>query len=190
MEEWRKVPEFEDYYISIDTPTGRCLKKYKNGHKRELNQTPKNGRVYWCLTNENGEKFWQAARWIALTYPELVQNEYFEGAEIDHITPLRDGGTNHPSNLRWVTHKENMNNNLTRKHRSEISKGNQYHLGKKHIGEWGKWVIQLSKDNEILHFYPNANYAEKETGVDAGNIRSCCTGKQKTAGKYIWKYAI
>ena len=125
MEEWRDVPGFPGYKINIDTPVGRCIKYYKNGKTRELNQTCKNGRVFWSMTRDGKEFFWQAARWIAFTYPELVQNEYFEGAEIDHITPLRDGGTNYPSNLRWVTHKENMNNNLTRKYRSEINKGNQ-----------------------------------------------------------------
>lgn len=187
MEKWREVPGFKNYYINIDTPIGRCVKKYKNGHIRELNSTQKNGRVFWCLTNDKEEKFWQAARWIAITYPELVQNEYFEGAEICHED--NNALNNHPSNLKWGTHKENMNNPLTREKRGEISKGNKYHFGKKHSGEWGKWVIKLSTKNEILHFYHNCYQAERETGVNHQNICSVCVGKRKTAGGFIWKFA-
>lgn len=43
------------------------------------------------------------------------------GYEIDHLNTIRDD--NRFDNLRLVTHKENCNNLLTRKHRSEALKG-------------------------------------------------------------------
>lgn len=85
------------------------------------NNPDKRGRIYWCLFKRCKGSTRQAAVWIALTFPELIQNEYFEGAEIDHIDT--DRLNNRPSNLRWVTRKENANNPLTRLHNSESKKG-------------------------------------------------------------------
>ena len=51
-----------------------------------------------------------------------------DGYEIDHINTVRDD--NRLENLRLVTHKENCNNNLSRKHRSHSQKGNTYAKGK------------------------------------------------------------
>ena len=181
-ENWRDVPGFEGLYqISIDTPEGRCrsLNYNHTGKVREFSNKPnKHGRLYWNLSKDGKPTHQQAAVWIALTYPELVENEYFEGAEIDHIDT--DPMNNHPSNLRWVTREGNCNNPLTLKHFSEARKGNQNH---------NKWVIKLSKGNEILHFYPSAVQAEKETGVNRAHICDCCQGKRKSAGGYTWKYS-
>ncbi len=183
MEVWRDVPGYEGLYqINIDTPEGRCrsLNYNHTGKARELSNNPNKceGRLCWNLSKDGKPTHYQAARWIALTFPELVENEYFLGAEIDHI----DTNTmnNHPSNLRWVTPKENSNNPLTKQHISEAMTNHP---------NYSKWVIKLTKNNEILHFYPSAAQAERETGIYSSNITACCRGKKKTAGGYIWKYA-
>lgn len=144
MEEWVSVPGFDGYRISISTKEGRCQKIYKNGKIRELNQSKKNGRIFWSLTKDGVEYNWQAARWIALTFPHLVQNEYFDGAEICHED--NDSLNNNPSNLRWGTHKENMNNKLTRQQHSEAMRGNKCHYGFKHSEE-AKHKMSISARN-------------------------------------------
>jgi hypothetical protein len=53
-----------------------------------------------------------------------------------------------------------------------------------------KWVIKLSPKNEILHFYPSLSEAARDTGVKVQNISKCCKEAGRTAGGYIWKYAI
>lgn len=124
-EEWRNVTGFEMYRINIDDPKGRCERVYKNGKVKELNNNPdKRNRLNWVFSNGEVKKSAQAARWIALTYPELVQNEFFEGAQIDHIDT--DPMNNHPSNLRWVTAKENTNNPLTLQKKKGLLKGRVY----------------------------------------------------------------
>lgn len=185
MEEWRDVPGAEGkYQISISTKEGKCRSlNYNNtGKVKELSNKPttRDNRIQWHLYIGGKDCEKQAAVWIALTYPELIQNEYFPGAEIDHIDT--DKLNNHPSNLRWVDRRGNQNNNLTRKHLSVSGEG-------KHTNLNGKWVIKLSKNNEILHFYPSLMEAERDTGVLHQHIYLCCTGKRKTAGKFVWKYS-
>lgn len=195
MEEWRDVPGYEGMYqISISTKEGKCRRIWNNGIVHILERKPrkehKHYRQYWSLCKNGKQKCHQAAKWIAMTFPELVENEWFPGAEIDHIDT--DRLNNHPSNLRWVTKKENANNPLTRQH---ITEHNRIKSAKRR-----KWVIQLSKNNEILHFYQSVVEAEKETGIKRTNITNCCNGKVvkngdgylyqvKTAGGYKWKYA-
>lgn len=50
-------------------------------------------------------------------------------------------------------------------------------------------VVQLSLDNKVIAEYSSLSEAEKQTGVGHGQISRVCSGKRKTAGGYIWKYA-
>lgn len=195
MKEWRDVPGYEGLYqISISTKEGKCRRIYKNGKNHIIQKKPRKDynhyRQYWTLCKNGKLKTHQAAKWIAITYPELVQNKWFEGAEIDHIDT--DRLNNQPSNLRWVTGEENRNNPLSKQHLRE----HNIKLGLKRQ----KWVIQLSRNNEILHFYKSTVEAGKETGISNNNIINCCNSKflyngkgyyyqVKTAGGYKWKYA-
>lgn len=145
---WRKVPGFEMYSINIDDPRGRCRRTYKNGKIKELSNKPdKRNRLTWGLSLNGNNNRGQAARWIAITYPELVQNEWFEGAWIDHIdtNPMN----NHPSNLRWVTPKENCYNPLTIKKKTGILKGRIFSpetLAKMSAAQKGKKKSDVTKE--------------------------------------------
>lgn len=184
-ENWRDVPGYEGLYqISIDTPEGRCRRIHKRGTFKLLCNTPckRDNRIFWHLSKNGKYIHWQAARWIALTYPELIENKYFEGAEIDHKDTERLN--NQPSNLRWVTRKGNLNNPLTRKHSSEIHTG--FLINHPNIS---KRVFQYTLDGEYVKDYPSVSEGERQTGIKKENISRCCLGIRKTAGGYIWKYA-
>lgn len=212
MEEWRNVPGYEGkYQISIDTKEGRCksLNYNRTGKPKEMSVKPDHeGRIYWNLSLNGKASRQQAAVWIALTYPELIQNEWFKGAEIDHI----DGNklNNYPSNLRWVTTKENCNNPITvaarRKRGRENAPWKGKHLtaetkkkisnklkGRKlpmaTITKHEKKVCQYTKTGDLVRFYESIKKAEEETGINDGNICSCCKGRVKYAGGFKWKYA-
>lgn len=145
--EWRQVPGFEMYRINIDDPKGRCQRMYKNGKVKELSNKPdKRNRLSWSLCLNGVVLKEQAARWIAITYPELIQNEYFEGAVIDHIdtNPMN----NHPSNLRWVTTRENCNNPLTIKKKIGLLKGRTFSpetIAKMSKAQTGRKVSETTK---------------------------------------------
>ena len=139
--------------------------------------------LQWGLSKNGKVTIRQIARWVANTFPELIENEYFEGAEIDHKDTNRLN--NHPSNLHWVTRKENINNPITKQHQCEsqqkIPRGKRPDLHKK--------VISYSLDGTFFAQYESILKAEEMTGIAHTNISSCCNKKRNTAGGFIWKYA-
>lgn len=174
MEQWRDVPGYEGLYqISIDTKEGKC-RNLRTGKILSTKPCTRFNRIYWDLCKNGKCNNQQAARWIALTYPELIENEYFEGAEIDHKDT--DRLNNQPSNLHWVTRKENLNNPLTRKHNSEVRVGNSH----------CRVVQQYSLDGKLIATYNSIKEATDKTGCFG--INKCCRKKRKSSGGYIWKY--
>lgn len=141
-EYWRDIPGYEGkYQICIEGEECRCrsLNYNRTGKVKMLSNNPgkRDGRITWNLCKNGKQKAFPAAKWIAFTFPELVENEYFEGAEIDHKDTNRLN--NHPSNLRWVTHQENCNNPLTLKHNAECRSGEKcWFYGQRHTEETKK----------------------------------------------------
>lgn len=183
---WRDVPGYEGrYMISIDEKQGLCLSLNFNhsGKPGLIADTTKDGYVFWGLFKDGKQERHQAAVWIAMTYPEMVAGEYFEGAVIDHIDT--DRTNNHPSNLRWVTQKDNSNNPLTLIHNSQAHKG----VFINHPSS-SKVVCQFTKDGEYVAEYPSIAEASRQTGIDKTSISACCWGRKhsKSAGGYVWKY--
>jgi hypothetical protein len=46
----------------------------------------------------------------------------------------------------------------------------------------------MKNTKNVLNRFAGAREAERKTGVSYQHISSCCTGKQKTAGGYVWKF--
>lgn len=137
----------------------------------------------------------------------IVKWEYFngdipEGMEIDHIIPVKDGGTNHLGNLRVVTHKENMNNETTlvkmrikfrdEERNDKISnklkgkKKTERHRQNSAMGHWKK-VYQYTKEKELVKIWDSAKQAD-ENGYYYKNVLRCCRGERKTHKGYIWSF--
>lgn len=136
-----------------------------------------------------------------------------EGYELDHI----DGNpqNNRLENLRVVTHKENQNNPVTyakivymnRKHANDIEwrnklsarwnnpefreKMNRIRSSKEFRDKMrdakNQQVYQMTKNGEIVKLWNSSKEASKELSINKGNIASCCTGKRKTAGGFVWR---
>lgn len=182
--EWRNVPGFAGkYQVSIGKKEGQLKNTdYRGTGKVSIcpNTINKyNKRIYWHLTFNGVQYSQQAAYWIAITYPELVQNEYFEGAHIDHIDT--DRLNNHPSNLRWVTKRENNNNPLTLQHQHDAR------INRKDLS---RPVEQYSLSGNFIKEYPSVAEAGRALGKSHQNITSCCNNKPhySTAYGYIWRY--
>ena len=50
-------------------------------------------------------------------------------------------------------------------------------------------VIQYDKNGILIKVWCNMNKASRCLNINIGSISSCCKGKRKSAGGYIWKYA-
>jgi group I intron endonuclease len=53
----------------------------------------------------------------------------------------------------------------------------------------GKQIKQFTKDNIFVKNFPSIKEASRETGVTVSNIQHSVSGRAKTAGGYIWKFA-
>lgn len=51
-----------------------------------------------------------------------------------------------------------------------------------------KYICQYDKDNNFIKKFQTNKEASQSTGINLGNINSCCNGKRKTAGGFIWRY--
>lgn len=154
-------------------------------------------RLYWGLFKDGKLQTQQAAVWIAITYPELIENEWFPGAEIDHINT--DPMDNRPCNLRWVDRTGQVNNPLTREHLSKSRKGRKHSQETKHkisTGNKGKLInrpdqsrpVQQIKGSSVVQTFNSVKEAQRTTRVKYQNIVAVCRGRQKTAGGFFWRY--
>lgn len=195
METWRDIKGYEGLYQvsnegrvkSLDRTVkswwgtqfvaGRLLKPHTN--KRGYSQVAlcKNGKISVKLVH----------RLVAEAFIPNLDNKPC----IDHIVPLRDGGTNHVENLHWCTYKENINNPKTikimvewansdknKKRVSEQFKGNKnpnfYKKGKPNLALSKK--IYVYKNGELVGEYISASEAARQLGLNQGSISKCCNG--------------
>lgn len=159
----------------------------------------KNGYVvhrYLCDDGKWHTVFEHIAKW------EYFNGKIPEGMEIDHIQPVKDGGTNYFGNLRLVTHKENMRNPTTLAKMKASSKDEDRNRkisnklkGKKKTeehrrnaakGHWKK-VYQYTKELELVKIWDSPKQADEE-GYFYKSIMRCCRGERKTHKGYRWSY--
>lgn len=82
---------------------------------------------------------------------------------------------NSVSNLEWNTRSENI------KH--------SWDNGLQTVSEKiVRPIIQYDKQGNFIKEWESAAEVERQLKISNGNISSCCSGKRKTAGSYIWKY--
>ena len=182
MEEWRDIIGYEGSYQISNL-----------GHVKSLNRTDTTGRNikekilkgtpnkdgYLCVEfkKDGKRRTFAVHRLVAMMFIPNIENKQC----VDHINTTRTD--NRVENLRWVTHKENCNNELTRKHRSEAIKGKKNPFyGKKHTKETMQKIRKKVYCKELDKTYESIAEAEKQLGIN--HISCACNGLRKTAGKH------
>lgn len=204
-EEWRQVVGFEDYEVSSlgsvrNIETGRLLTGY----------TDKGGYIRVNL-RKNG-------RWHHKLIHRLVTETFIPNPEnkpcVDHIDTIRTN--NVVTNLRWVTHKENSNNELSIKHYSDAKtewwKDESRHkwMSESKIGEKNpncgkkeskeitekrtkqleKPIYQYDLNMNLIKKYNCVKAAAEENGFDRSCLSRAARGRycNNKCYNFIWFY--
>ena len=218
-ENWKPIKDFEGYYeISsfgrvkslnrvIETSDG-INKKIKERILKSSENS--NGYLIVTLKKNNKRKQFKVHRLVAEAFIPNPESKPY----IDHINTIRTD--NRVSNLRWVTQKENCNNELSKKNYSEAQKGHEVseetkkkigkvHKGRKHTEETKKKLKghevseetrkKIGKGNgklayciELDKIFESTCEASRELGICQNSISLACRGKRETAGGYHWEY--
>lgn len=175
MEEWKTIEDFPNYMVSSE---GRVKNiKYNRLLKPRFNDR---GYISFVLYNNGKNHTFRVNRLVAQIFIPNPENKPY----IDHINGIRDD--NRVCNLRWATHKENMNNPQTK---LKLRNNNGQKIATEYaIVKNSKPIVQFSKNGDFIRKWDSASIAEQNGKFNANTIRDCCKGKRKTCGGYKWHY--
>lgn len=185
QERWKVIPNFPRYMISDQGrvmsftsrlhPEGKIMKQTKTkGGYMTVHLVPGTERA----PGHEGRTL-HVHRLMAEAFipvPARLKRYGRSRLEVDHRIPLMNGGKMELSNLRWVTKKENMANEMTLKN---LEKAN---LAK------SKTVYVYSEDLELLSAFTSTADAARQLGKSQGNITNCATGSLRRYLGYIFSY--
>ena len=163
----------------------------------------KNGYLEIGLYKDGKYKRLRINRLVAFAFIPNPENK----PHVDHINTIRND--NRVENLRWCTPKENTNNELTLKHKSESHKGEKNHMfgkhhseehkkklsernsgegnpmyGKHHSEETKKKLREINNKKVICietgQVFNSIKEASKYVGVGGSAIGNCLSGRNKT----------
>ena len=142
-----------------------------------------NGYLLVNLTKNKKKTTYKIHRLVAETFIPNSENKPC----VDHINTIRDD--NRVENLKWVTHKENNNNLITRKHNKDnhwdCSGKNNPHFGKLRGNFHGAkpvYCIELDKKWDCI------KDCAEELNLCESNISAVCKGKYRQIKGYHFKY--
>lgn len=126
-------------------------------------------------------------RLVAMAFISNPENK----PQVNHINWIKDD--NRVENLEWSTASENQ------KHRFDtlLQKVKNNHFINKNPNKWKTWIlsynyveiIQFSLNWEFIKKWYWAKDIERNLKIWNSSIISCCKGRRKTAGGFIWKYS-
>ena len=138
------------------------------------------GYPFVCLYKGGKGKQRYVHRLVAQAFIPNPENK----REVDHID--NDKTNNVVTNLRWVTHKENQNNAITRAKMLEDT--SKYVSQKGADNPFSRKVRMYSLEGELLRTFDCLQDAARFAGVTDANIGKVCRGDRFSSGGYIWAY--
>lgn len=158
---WRKIPDFNpEYWVS-------CIGDIYSEYSRRILQGTITKRGYRHMKIRGA--MYMAHRMVGWAWVSNPDKKPF----INHI----DGNklNNHPSNLEWVTCKENL------QHAWATGLMN-------HAGGRGKPVSQLDLDGNHIRDFESIAEVSRLDGFDNSSISAAANGVTKTSAGYRWMF--
>lgn len=161
MEIWKEIPMYPGYEVSTYGQV-RSFKQGRNGYILSQ-RTDKKGYKHVMLNTPEGKKNCQVHRLVMLTFNPCENSSKLE---VNHKDENKQN--NHLDNLEWLPHADNV----------------RYGTGHQRAIEPLKCLVYCVETDTT---YSSMKEASDKTGINYGNISSCCSGRLLTAGGYHWK---
>ena len=161
-EEWRLMPEFEDYKVS-SIGNGLSLNYHRTGKEHPI-KTSQNKRGHLRFqVYKNGKKKYIVSvhRMVALAFipiPEKYKGIPVEKLDVHHINFIP--WDNRVENLMWLTHSEHL-----ALHKSER-------------------LYRYGIDGQFIDVWDSASEVERVLGINQTVVRRCIKRQNETAGGY------
>ena len=166
-EEWRDIKGFEGLYQVSNT-----------GKVKSLERTVWNGRGYRTVpekimkTHDNGKGYLQV---------KLCKDGKGKKYKINRL--VAQAFLDNPNNLPEVNHKDKIRTNDNVDNLEWCTK--QYNIDY----SLSKAVIGINKISGLIIEFPSLMEAERQTGINHGNVCKCLKGNLKSTGGFYWIYA-
>lgn len=162
---WLPIKGYTGLYEISDQGRVRSLNYKRTGRTQVLKPLMiRSGYLQVMLYKDGKSKPYLVHRLVAEAF--LANAE--DLPEVNHLDECKTH--NAVSNLEWCDRSHNINYGTRN---ARISKP----------------VQQFSMDGRLINTWSSMMEAERVTGVNQGNISSCCNGKLPTAGRFVWRYA-
>jgi group I intron endonuclease len=127
---------------------------------------------------EHGENIKKSEKWKAAMAERRVMPKKGNGKKISHSDE----------------HRKKLSESLkkyyaTNDNDSKISSDAKANLSKKMTEINGKSVSQYTSDGTFINTYPSIAYGAKQNGLQRKAVQACVSGRTKTSGGFVWKYA-